>query len=370
MDAGVIMAGRFAPSYRSLQKRQPMSIQLLRFAYHFVDKASNYIGYSENEQDINTLNITIIDFLETLTNKLWDAEDSGNTVSGQFNHGVSPSLARPLIHAILENPDTILENSKKLADLLYQVSPASASRGILAIIYCRDTNTDLKYVAIYKIKCEDEQVIKILAGDNLPELSVEEVSNILFKELQKGALIPHPDKQQYDLKVTDLQSAERRKYFGSTFLGCTTKKSDELQVKKLVPELIKFAVENEAQVHTERIPAVLAALGKEEGNITIPVIEKVLEAEKLYDDNYSREAFTNYAEQSSHLKNFDVEANKLASRKNGDPRRMKYTLQDPELNGIVISGPIEKMQKISTKDGHLIVIQIEVAESDVKIKYE
>ena len=196
------------------------------------------------------------------------------------------------------------------------------------------------------------------------------MTNNLFKELQKGALIPHPDKLQYDLKVTDLQSAEPRKYFGSTFLGCTTKKSDELQIKKLVPELVKFADDNEIQVKTDKIPVVLAALGRTEGNVTIPIIEKIIETEKLYDDNYSREAFTNYAEQSSHLKNFDVEATKLASKKNGDPRRMKYVIRDPELQGIVISGPIEAMQKICTKDGDTVVIQIEVAESDLKIKYE
>jgi hypothetical protein len=347
-----------------------MGIQLLRFAYHFVDKASNTISYSETEQAISTLNITIIDFLETLTNKLWDAEDSGNTVSGQFNNGLPASRARPLIHGILENPDTILDNSRKLADLLFQVSPANASRGILVVIYCRDTNSELKYVAIYKIKCEDEQVIKILSGENLPEITVDEVSNILFKELQKGALIPHPDKLQYDLKVTDSQSAEPRKYFGSTFLGCTTKKSDELQIKKLVPELVKFAKENDVQVKTENIPAVLAALGRTEGNITIPVIEKVIETEKLYDENYARDAFTNYAEQSTHLKDFDVEASKLASKKNGDPRKMKYVLRDPELEGVVISGPIEAMQKISSKEDGFVIIRIEVAESDVKIKYE
>ena len=347
-----------------------MGIQLLRFAYHFVDKASDYFSYSEAETDISTLNVTIIDFLEMLTNKLWDAEDSGNTVSGLFNNGVPGSRARPLIHGILENPDTLLENSKKLADLLYQVSPANASRGILVVIFCRDTTSDLKYVAIYKIKCEDEQVIKILSGDNLPEITVEEVNNILFKELQKGALIPHPDKHQYDLKVTDLQSAEPRKYFGSTFLGCTTKKSDELQVKKLVPELVKFASENEIQVQTEKIPGFLAALGRIEGNVTIPEIEKTIEREKLYDDNYSREAFTNYAEQSSHLKDFDVEASKVVSKKNGEPRKVKYVIKDPELNGIVISGPIEAMQKIRTTNGEMVEIRIEIAESDLKIKYE
>jgi hypothetical protein len=210
----------------------------------------------------------------------------------------------------------------------------------------------------------------MLSGDNLPEITVEEVTNILFKELQKGALIPHPDKLQYDLKVTDLQSAEPRKYFGATFLGCTTKKSDELQIIKLVPELVKFADENDVRVKTEKISAVLAALGRTEVNVTIPVIEKIIEAEKLFDDNYSREAFTNYAEQSSHLKNFDVEATKLASKKNGDPRKMKYILRDPELNGVVISGPIDAMQKISTKDGDFVVIRIEIAESNLKIKYE
>ncbi|MEI7848666.1 MAG: nucleoid-associated protein [Chloroflexota bacterium] len=347
-----------------------MGIQLQRFAYHFVDKASNSLNYSESEKEISTLNITIIDFLETLTNKLWDAEDSGNTVSGLFNIGVTASRARPFIQAILENPDTILNNSKKLADLLYQVSPSNASRGILVVILCRDTNSDQRYVAIYKIKCEDENVIKILAGDNMPEITVEEVRNILFKELQKGALIPHPDKQQYDLKVTDLQSAEPRKYFGSTFLGCTTKKSDEFQIKKLVPELVKFAKDNGIQVMTDKIPVVIAALGRTEVNVTIPIIEKIIEIEKRYDDGYSREAFTNFAEQSNNIKNFDVDASKLVSKKNGDPRRMTYAVRDPELDGIVISGPIVAMQKIRTTNGDKIVIQFEVFESDLKIKYE
>ena len=346
-----------------------MGIQLLQFVYHFVDKATNTLQYSEHENDIHSLNFMIVDFLEVLTNKLWDAEDSGNTVSGHFNHGLTPSRAQPLLHGILEKPETLLDNSKKLADILFQVSPANASRGILAVILCRDTNTDLKYVAVYKIKCEDENVIKILSGD-MPEIAVEEVRDILFKELQKGALIPHPDKLQYDLKVTDLQSAEPRKYFSSTFLGCTTKKSDELQIKKLVPELVKFAAENEIQVNTEKIPTVIAALGRTEGNVTIPQIEKIIEEERLYDDAYSREAFTDYAERSSNIRNFDVDASRLVSKKNGEPRRIKFVIRDPELEGIVISGPIDAMQKIRSMDGDTVVIQLEISESDLKIMYE
>jgi hypothetical protein len=347
-----------------------MGIQLKRFAYHFVDKTTNSLIYSENAKDIDTLDGTIMDFLEALTNKLWDAEDSGNTVSGNFNQGATPSRAQPLIHDILESPDTFFDNSKKLAELLFQVSPSTASRGILIVILCRDTISNQNYVAIYKIKCEDEKVIKMISGDNLPEITVEEVSNILFKELQKGALIPHPDKQHYDLKVTDLQSAEPRKYFGTTFLGCTTKKSDEFQIKKLVPELIKFASDSGIQVETDKLPLVIASLGRMEGNVTIPKIEEAIEAEKLYDDGYSREAFTAYAEQSSHINNFDVEPTKLVCKKNGEPRRMKYVIRDPELHGIVISGPIEAMRKIRTTSGDIVMVHMEVGEADLKIMYE
>ena len=347
-----------------------MGIQLQQVAYHFVDKAANNLVYSENAKNINTLDGTILDFLEALTNKLWDAEDSGNTVSGNFNQGATPSRAQPLIHDILENPDTLFDNSKKLAELLFQVSPNTASRGILVVILCCETTSNQNYVAIYKIKCEDEKVIKIISGDALPEITVEEVSNILFKELQKGALIPHPDKQHYDLKVTDLQSAEPRKYFGTTFLGCTTKKSDELQVKKLVPELIKFAVENGLQVETDKLPIVIASLGRTEGNVTIPKIEAAIEAEKLYDDGYSREAFTAYAEQSSHIQNFDVEPAKLVSKKNGEPRRIKYVIRHPDLDGIVISGPIEAMRRIRTTGGDIVMIHLEVEEAELKILYE
>ncbi len=347
-----------------------MAIQLKQVAYHFVDKAANNLVYSENVVEIERLDGTVLDFLEYLTDKLWEAQDSGNTVSGNFNRGATPSMAQPLIQDILENPETLLENSKKLADLLYQVSPSTASRGLLVVILCRETTTDQNYVAIYKVRCEDEQVIKIISGGNLPEIAVEEVSNILLKELQKGALIPHPDKQHYDLKVTDLQSAEPRKYFGTTFLGCTTKKSDELQVKKLVPELIKFAAENGLQVETEKLPVVIASLGRMEGSVTIPKIEAAIEAEKLYDDNYSREAFTAYAEQSSHLQNFDVEPAKLVSKKNGDPRRIKYVIRHPDLDGIVISGPIEAMRRIRTTGGEIVMIHLEVGEEDLKILYE
>lgn len=66
-------------------KEASMAIQLQQVAYHFVDKAANNLVYSENVVEIERLDGTVLDFLEYLTDKLWEAEDSGNTVSGNFN---------------------------------------------------------------------------------------------------------------------------------------------------------------------------------------------------------------------------------------------------------------------------------------------
>ena len=348
-----------------------MAIKLERFAFHFVDKANGIVQYSPHEEKLAAIHPTIIDFFEELTHKLWDAEDSGNTVSGHFSTGVNPSSAAPFIHGILANETTLLQNSTNLAKLLFQVSPGNASPGVLAVLTFVETITKRRHVAIYKIRCEDTRIIRILSGGNLPELSVEEVQNILLKELQKGALVPHPDRQAYDLKLTDLQSTlEPSKYFGTNFLGCISKKADEHQIKKLVPELLNYGSENHIAIDTERIPAVLEALGRQTGSVTLPVIEEVIEEEKLYDAGYSRQTFSDFAERSPNLQQFDVDAQKLAKKKNGDPRKLTYLINAPDLDGIVISGPPEAMRRIRTTQGDTVIIHIEALEANLEIKYE
>lgn len=339
-------------------------------AIHFVDKQNNLIRYSPNVQEFASLNETIVQFFEALTKKLWDAEDSGNTVSGHFDEGVNPSRARPFIEEILNNPNTLFSNSINLANLLFQVSPNNASAGILAVLTCHDSESNTVHVAIYKIKCGEERFIRILSGENLPELSVEDVDNILLRELQKGALIPHPNRSQYELKITDLQAVEPTRYFGSNFLGCVSKKSDEHQIKKLIPELLKFGNTNGIHVNTERLPSVISSLGEIEGIVTIPEIVNVVEEKGLYDEAFTRETFTHFVEQSTDLRNFDVEPRKLTHKKGGETRKLTYIIRDANFNGIVISGPPEAMERIRTTEGDTVIIRLEIVEANLEIKYE
>ncbi len=77
---------------------------------------------------------------------------------------------------------------------------------------------------------------------------------------------------------------------------------------------------------------------------------------------------------SAHLKNFDVWDSTVSSAMHEERRiraGQKYILRDPRTDGVVISGPIAgAMQRSAQQSDGRVVIQIEVAESDLKIKYE
>ncbi len=345
-----------------------MAIVLERFVHHFIDKEKNIINCSTLEQNVQLLHPTIVSFFEDLTDELWNAEDSGPTVSGHFSVGVNPSHARPFIQGILDNNDSMLLNSTNLANLLYEVSPRNSSRGVLGVFLVQNTDTQTQHLAIYKIKCEDERLVRVLSSNNLPELEVQEVRNALLKELQKGAIIPHPNRNLYDLKVTDKQVERGTIYFGSSFLGCGTKKSDEHQIIKLVPELRRFALINNVQIKSERIPRVICALGELQENISIPILANVIESENLYGDGYSRESFVEFTVHSEDIKQLDVSPEDLRRKRNRG-RKLIYAFRDQNYRGIEISGPPEILERIMTREGDTVVFRIETLDADLDIKH-
>jgi hypothetical protein len=349
-----------------------MSIRIEHCAYHFVDKSSGVLLCTPAEQDLSRVDRAICQFFEDRTTDLWEAEDSGNTVSGLFavdDPSIGTSSARPLIQEILANSATFFSNSARLADLLFRASPTNASPGVLVVLSCTHLETSLPYLAIFKLKYKDESFVRYLDGGQLPQLQVEEVRNMLIKDLQKGALIPHPGRGDYHLKVTDKQGQEPAAYFKEKFLGCTTKKSDEHQIKKLVPELENYAQCNGLQLAVEKLPRVLASLRQLPAVITAAALAEAVEREGLFGPDFLRNDFITYLQSNQNLSGFNVPVAEFLSTKTED-RRLKYEFTRGPLAGVELIAPPETLSQILTVDGDTLTFTIRTTRSGYQSSYE
>lgn len=330
-----------------------VEFRLDRFAYHYVDPRSPEPVYSPAEQDMAAMPEAIQDFLFDLVAEIWDAPDAGSTRSARFaqNHErLGDSEARPWIEQALAGGEDFFAATRELAALLHRQSPQSASPGVLGVIRLVPVHDDRPTLALIKIRHRDEAFVHLGEGE-LPRLEVEQVERILLKDIQKGALAPHPEKSEYDLKVIDSQARDDpAAYFTEKFLGCDSKKSDDLQIKKLVPMLERYARERELPIAVEKVSGVIEGLRQQSENISAPVLAEVVAEQALFGDEFTGEDFTDYVEESE-LGELDIPAQEFQHNRRS-PRRLIYRFVDPEYEGLEISGPPEAFSRVmSSKDG-------------------
>ncbi|HVN56341.1 MAG TPA: nucleoid-associated protein [Anaerolineaceae bacterium] len=347
-------------------------IDLLRCAYHFVDRHSAELRCSPAELDLSAANPAICQFFAEMTTDFWNAEDSGITVSGVFAGADSPSgpsPARPLIAAILADPATFFDQSVALATRLYDCSPTNSSPGILVVLLCRHLQSGLSFLALYKLRYRDETIVRLLDGGQVPRLEVEQIRNILLKELQKGALIPHPGRQRFDLKVTDRQGDEPAAYFKEKFLGCQTKKSDEHQVRRLLPELAQYAHQAGLSLSPLRLAEVIAGLRGAEASITTEMLADMVERHELYGHGFSRADFLAYLQHSDHLAGLDIPPTTFQRAGNAG-RKVIFEFTHGTLENVVLSAPPEALAEILSIDGDTVTFTIRTTSAGYQARYE
>lgn len=354
----------------------PCDLQLNRLAIHYVDRTSQSPVYAPREQDVAALHPTIVGFLLGLVSVVWDALDTGPTRAGRFvpdDHGrLGPSAARQCLHTILQGEDGFFDISKDLAQHLYQQSPGTASPGLLAVMRMVRPNDGAVFVALLKIRHKDESFVRVL-GEALTQLEVEQVENMLLREVQKGAIIPHPYKTEYDLKVIDKQATDDpARYFTENFLGCLTKKSDEHQVKRLLPELQRYARDRGMPVATEKLPHVVAALQERNTDVTTTVLAEVVREQEVFGPDLQPDDFITYIEQQSDVGPVDIPRARFARRgkRAEQPRRLTYSFLDPDLRGVTLSGPPETLARILSIDGDVFTFRIQTIRDGVSVDYE
>lgn len=348
-------------------------LALERLAFHYVDKSCPEPAFSSQAPEVALLDQTIQDFLVSLAAEVWEADDAGNTRSGRFAGDENPvlgaSAARPLIETILNDPDGFFEASKGLATLLFQHSPGNASPGVLCLMRLFDPETKRPYAAVIKVRYRDERFVRLLTGDG-PQLSVAQIDKMLLREVQKGALTPHPQRSNFDLKVIDKQQAgDPAVYFTERFLGCLTKKSDEHQVKSLAPELSRYAEQRGLEVAPEKFPAVIRALQAQPEVVTTQVLAAQVAGQGLFGEAFDVQDFEQFVEVESNLGELDIPSEKFG-RTRSAPRRITYTFQSPPYRGLKISGPPEAFAQLLAHENGQVVFRVEVPPDGFDVDYE
>lgn len=353
-----------------------LDLRLNQLAIHYIDKKSQILKLAAEGQGHDELNPTIADFLLRLVGKVWHAADTGSTRSGHFRNGENQAPdqlgAKLYIDNILQKQDCFITSSQKLAEHLYQQTPITASPGLLAIMQLIEPDKGATYAAILKIRHNDGNFVTLL-DEALTNLEVEYVENMLLDDIQKGAIIPHPHKPAYDLKVIDRQAAnDPAKYFTEYFLGCVTKKSDEHQVKRLLPELRSYAEARGLSLNIEQLPRLVAALQERETNVTADIITKAIQKQELFGPQFQSDDFKAYVTQESDLGMLDIPGNRFARRgKTGaNPRQLTYHFRDPELRGITISGPPHVLANILHTSGDAVSFHIQTTKEGYDVRYE
>jgi hypothetical protein len=351
-------------------------LQLLRLAVHYVDRKANKFLLAPSEQDVNSLDNTILDFFVKLIKNVADEEDTGPHRSASFMPDndtlADPVTIRHQIESILENEKTFFDVSKNLANRLYQRTPGTASSGLLATIKYRRLVDGRNFVSIPKIRHKDQQFVRLLETA-LTQLEVEQVQNMLLDSIQKGAVIPHPYRDDYDIKVVDKQAPDDpAQYFTTNFIGCKAKRSDEHQIKELIPELFRYSRKKNAVLNIERIPYVIKALQNEKDNIDTETLAKIVDKQKLFDDKFRRNEFVTFINTQSTLGLIDIPVSRFIGKgKTGDKaRNLVYKFEGPRYGGLTITGSSEMFETIVETKGDKVIIHLETTKDGIDIKYE
>jgi hypothetical protein len=351
------------------------SLELNRLAIHYVDRNADGPVYAPREQDVATLHPTIVDFIVGLVSRVWDAEDTGSTRSGHFvpddHERLGPSVTKQCVGRILDDDAGFFDASKDLALRLYRKSHPRASPGVLAVMRLVHVDEGSMFVAILKIRHTDRSFVRVLS-DALTHLEVEQVENMLLRDIQKGAIVPHPYRHEYDLKVVDQQADDDpARYFTEDFLGCLTKKSDEHQVRKLLPELEKYARKRRLPLTPARLPRVVTALQERGEDVTTDLLVEMVQKQAVFGPGFRPDDFRTYVERESELGALDIPKQRFARRgKTAErPRRVVYRFHDPKLQGVTLSGPPETLARLVSVDGDTVTFSIQTVKDGFHVDY-
>ena len=213
-----------------------MSVEITidKVALHLVDtsldgpilsKEEINLSSPDKAEDIKVLN----DFFKGHIERIWLDKESQKTCAASFKES---SDVRDFYAKIIENRSQFFKHTCEMARQLYVASPNTASKGILMILLFSVGTESSPFLGLLKMDPGRKDTITLEEdneGNILLDLAVRTIKQALpdprGEKILKWAVIPHPSRRTFDLKVKDEQGGtDRAKYF-MKFLGCEERPS-------------------------------------------------------------------------------------------------------------------------------------------------
>lgn len=343
----------------------PIAFDIQHIAIHLVDKQaekqekktdkqgkqegkpSKGLRYSPSEVNLNSYSedkrAAILKFLSEHIEKAWNYVESQRTRPANFQPN---SSVRTSYEQLTKNGADFFEVSKSLAKSLYDLSPTSASRGLLLVLWFTVPDAPHPFLGLFKLDPGRRDQIALdhdNSGQILLRLAVQSIQEALPEpgdRVLKWALIPHPPAEgvlsPFELKLRDEQQSgvEIAVYF-EKFLGCAARLSVKHEVNKVFGVIEQYAKEHhpKQQEWQRKIEAFVQDLSEGEEAVTTEVLTDKVEKAALFPD-FNRPAF------QAKLAASDAREMRVAPAH----FRQAYIHYYLEPSKIKISGPLEAME--------------------------
>lgn len=343
-----------------------MEYVIERLAIHLVDKASQPRAVlSDVEVDMAAARQEVKDFLAEHISDIWNAREGNVTRSGIF---LPDSPVKDCYEELMRDSSRFLIRTRELAQRLYDVSPPIASAGLLLVLLFgleTEMGQQRKFLGIFKMDPSDDYKV-ILESPVEAQLSidVQEISKALpdpgENRVLKCAIITHPERPDFHVKLRDNQGTIDPAIYFSTFLGCTSKPSEKAQAKAVFRVIDEYATRYHASEAWEAgVPSLVGAL---EGK------PQPLRADDVIDSIREVGLFRDFRESDFRQELGSSPAADLAvSSRSIERAKIAYDLP----SGIVIRGPVAAMKSAVSIESVPGGVEFRIrSTADYKVSYE
>jgi nucleoid-associated protein YejK len=314
-----------------------------RIALHLVDRSLSEPRFSRREIDLSAYDRpedrqALAEFFAGHLEDVWKAEESLRTRTAFLD---ADSQVKSCYLELLGNLDRFFDISHHLAQRLHDVSKGvTSAKGLLMVIWFQRQGYEQPFLGLFKMDHGPaEKIILHMeeAEEFLLDLAVQHIDQALPDpggRVQKWAVLPHPNRPAFDVKVKDETSSSEPAQFFMKFLGAKATLSEKRQAGVLLEAMHAYAEKRhpgqdwkealiEAADRLEKYPVITPA-------VVVQVMEETSGME-----NFQRDKFLSIL---AGMNASDLNISSAALRSS----KILYSLP----SGIILRGPRQVMESL------------------------